>query len=441
MPTTEQMSTIENTIIDFIASDLRISKKLVTVSVKKGGMGMLNLHNFFTGLQCSWVRRCCTGIIDNWRKTIQESSDGNILTVSEGSLLPVLHPLPSCILSAFDNFKKCFYNHNDNFASSFLFGNPNLVKNRLVKTILDINFIPKNINNNASLCIQDLLAAEETILPRAALQERIGTVISIDNYEKLKTGVADSFKLAKKNKISVDMVKKNLSEFMRGFKKGSKPFRKYLDRATDNNIKLKQKTTVKTFFRLIGTNILSDPDLERFVSLWNLSFMPNRFREFILKFRSNLLGLNSRVAHFNANVNRSCTFCRYNNTVPCPDETFLHLFFECNATKSVLSRLKVDLLPELSNLGQDIEKNFWFTGKNFVSNKIDNIFLELLSGTTMYTIWQCKLKKTIPTFLKVTNDWDFFINNARALNQKLRIDMTANLHICREWDNIVSGRP
>jgi 2C-methyl-D-erythritol 2,4-cyclodiphosphate synthase len=41
MPTAEQMSTIENVIIDFIASDLRISKKQVTVSVKKGGMGML----------------------------------------------------------------------------------------------------------------------------------------------------------------------------------------------------------------------------------------------------------------------------------------------------------------------------------------------------------------------------------------------------------------
>jgi hypothetical protein len=248
-------------------------------------------------------------------------------------------------------------------------------------------------------------------------------------------------KIAKKNKILVDMVKRDLSEFMRGFKKGSKSFHKYLDRVTDNNIKLKQKTTVKTFFRLIGTQILPDPDLERFVSLWNLSCMPNRFREFILKFRNNLLGLNSRVAHFNANVNRSCTFCRYNNTVPCPDETLLHLFFECNATKSVLSRLKAELLPELSNLGQEIEKNFWFTGKNFVSNKIDNSFLELLSGATMYAIWQCKLKKTIPTFLKVINDWDFLINNARAFNQKLRMDMTINLHICREWDNTVSGRP
>jgi hypothetical protein len=99
--------------------------------------------------------------------------------------------------------------------------------------------------------------------------------------------------------------------------------------------------------------------------------------------------------------------------VPCLDETFLHLFFECNSTNSVLSRIKADLLPELTNLGPEVEKKFWFTGINFVTNRIDNSFLELLSGATMYAIWQCKLKKTNPTFLKIINDWDFLINNAR----------------------------
>jgi hypothetical protein len=193
---------------------------------------------------------------------------------------------------------------------------------------------------------------------------------------------------------------------MRGFRKGSKPFRKYLDRMTDNGIKLKQKTTIKTFFRLI--NILNS--------------------------------LNSRVSHFNANINRNCTFCRNTNAVPCPDETFLHLFFECDSTKSVLNRVKALLIPELINLGPEVEQKFWFTGTNFVSNKIDNVFLELVSGATMYAIWQCKLVKTNPTILKIINDLDHLINNAQALNQKIRIDMTLNLHICRNWDNIVSGR-
>jgi hypothetical protein len=227
---------------------------------------------------------------------------------------------------------------------------------------------------------------------------------------------------------------------MRGFKKGSKPFRKYLDRINDNSIKLKQKTTIKTFFRLIDIQILPDPELERFVSFWNLYCMPNRFREFILKFRSNLLGLNSRVSHFNANISRNCTFCRNTNAVPCPDETFVHLFFECDSTKSVLNHLKALLMLELINLGPVVEKKFWFTGTNFVTNKIDNVFLELVSGATMYAIWQCKLMKTNPTVLKIINDKDHLINNARALNQKIRIDMTLNLHICRNWDNIVSGR-
>jgi hypothetical protein len=61
-------------------------------------------------------------------------------------------------------------------------------------------------------------------------------------------------------------------------------------------------------------------------------------REFSFKFRNNILGINTRVSHFNRNVDRACMFCRITecNNAQLPDESFIHIFFECPSTKRVL---------------------------------------------------------------------------------------------------------
>jgi hypothetical protein len=56
------------------------------------------------------------------------------------------------------------------------------------------------------------------------------------------------------------------------------------------------------------------------------------------------------------------------------------LFYDCNVTKETISRVKTTLIPELIGVGTDREKKFFFTGTNFLTGKVDNIFIELLSA-------------------------------------------------------------
>jgi hypothetical protein len=49
----------------------------------------------------------------------------------------------------------------------------------------------------------------------------------------------------------------------------------------------------------------------------------------------------------------------------------------------------------------------------------------------MFSIWECKLQKTIPTVEKLENDVFFNMENIRKVSSALRSDILLNLHICR----------
>jgi hypothetical protein len=171
--------------------------------------------------------------------------------------------------------------------------------------------------------------------------------------------------LLKKNKyLSYDRGE-NVNNFLNRFKKGSKNFRKILNYRKNEKIKCAQNNKVKTFFRLIELPVPEEKSLHTLNNEWAINSYPVKLREFIFKFRSNVLGLNTRVSHFNRNVNRGCTFCTIEGPqnvhgndqlhvlpagrpdpvlappvlqapvrtpVPVPDEMFIHLFFDCPHT-------------------------------------------------------------------------------------------------------------
>ncbi len=94
---------------------------------------------------------------------------------------------------------------------------------------------------------------------------------------------------------------------------------------------LDKLTTTCTFFRLVGLEYTGNKNYEVNVSWWNFFFLPNRIRTFAFKFYNNILGLNTRTAHFIINPNRNCTFCSLRDG-SAVDESFLHLFFQCPTT-------------------------------------------------------------------------------------------------------------
>jgi hypothetical protein len=232
----------------------------------------------------------------------------------------------------------------------------------------------------------------------------------------------------------------NIETFLKRFKKGSKNIRKIFETHRSCRIKVNLRNNVKTFLRLIGTQDTANEILEVAISNWNTNFYPNDLREFIFKFHSNLLGLNTRVSHFNAEVSRGCTFCNISNEIPVPDETFVHLFFFCKHTQKLRSDFNRKCLYDLGLDNNEQNKNFYFLGTlpNVSNNK--NSFFMTVSRLFMYFIWKSKLAKNIPMINALLNEIYFQIGTYMKVNAQLREHMLINLHICRTWNAEAASR-
>jgi hypothetical protein len=221
----------------------------------------------------------------------------------------------------------------------------------------------------------------------------------------------------------------------------------------------------------------NEAQLEKLNCEWAVPVYPMRMRDFIFKFRSNLLGLNTRVSHFNQNISRGCTFCTaarrdraepgvipppppppgvpfqvpippapdpdpVPNIGPIPDESFEHLFFNCTITESALTGFFDKYFNEGHFPNILSKKKFLFTGTNWDTDIIDNFFLSTVAVILMFYIWECKLRKRLPTTEGMANDLFYNMENIRRASSTLRMHMAKvnNLLLCRIWTAEVSRR-
>jgi hypothetical protein len=115
--------------------------------------------------------------------------------------------------------------------------------------------------------------------------------------------------------------------------------------------------------------------------------------------------------------------------VNVPDETFVHLFFDCVVTSEVLKKCNNKyFMLEYNNAF----KKFIFTGIIPGLTKLNGFLMTMASATTYY-IWQCKLQKKSPSVQGLKNDIFFNVKNILRCNMRLRMDMDLNLPLCRFW--------
>jgi hypothetical protein len=77
----------------FVTASLRISKKYITVTTKKGGLGMINVGEFLSSLKCTWIKKCHRSKIDFWRKDIDQISNGYAINVTLEKIDLNIHPI------------------------------------------------------------------------------------------------------------------------------------------------------------------------------------------------------------------------------------------------------------------------------------------------------------------------------------------------------------
>jgi hypothetical protein len=329
---------------------------------------------------------------------------------------------------------------------SFLIGNPNITADRRTKLPVPTDYWSNAGNINPALyelTVSEFLTDTGNVKNSEEIREILGEDLSRERYENIKKIISGSLMLAEKQKIMTNYPGPvNILEFCQSFKKGSKPFRKIIEFAKNNRIKLRQIQKVKTFFNLINIPVLEENELEQFSSEWSFPYYIPKIRDFIFKFRSNLLGLNTRVSHFNANIDRGCTFCKKTVPVPnpVPDENFLHLFFECNKTKEVLNKFLNKYLFDFNCDTDEKKKLFVYTGTNCLTGSIDNRFIRALSVHFCFYIWECKLQKRLPMAESLYNDLFYSVENMRKASAMLQQASNLNLHICRNWAVEASSR-
>ena len=225
-----------------------------------------------------------------------------------------------------------------------------------------------------------------------------------------------------------------LSDFIVRFKKGSSPFRKVM---SNPNPALKRSVvkSLDTFARLTNCDI----DIDARATLlghWNSSLYPNRIRDFLFKFTSNKLPLNNRLSHFTPNIDRSCTFCKTRKLLPPPEETFLHLFWDCPYTQEIYHGFVAEFVPEIANITLDAQKTFWFTTYTTSQPPPPPIYAAARS-CLMFLLWENHNKKSCPSWHTLKIGLCFELSKIIQANHENNTGINCyNFSLCRQWTNL-----
>jgi len=231
-------------------------------------------------------------------------------------------------------------------------------------------------------------------------------------------------------------------------KKPGKKIRTSLVKKSRKTFKLDEQQFCKTFLNVTDTFFPGENTYGKRISFWNSPGLLNRIRTFAFKFYNNLLGINTRLSHFVQNQQRGCTFCVVNNNVNengiIPDETFSHIFYECDTVRGWHNRFILKYLPENYFRDDRERREFFFLGKVHDTDG-ENFFIHAAVLIFQYCIWESKLKKKIHSYntlelLFREIIYNFLRTNALARKSKAK----SNFKLCRSLCNgeyVRDGQP
>jgi hypothetical protein len=380
--------------------------------VDEGGLGLFDLSDFISALQCSWIKRCVQSINDNWRYRIALYGNGNpTLVVNDAIVRAGLGTVLNNIVDSFCKFKGKFSTIENNYLHMPIYCNASFGYGRGLMHKLDDQFFEINGDMAKRNSIIGLtwsnLTSNGRVLPRIEIQARLGLYFTDEKYLVLKT----AYRIATR-KYHKDVEKSHtMRQFICGFKKGSRNFRKVITRA-ENTINMAECRAVRTYLRTVDVETLSSRRASNIMSNWNKNFLPSSIRVFIFKFYNSMLGLNCRVSHFNPGINASCTFCDDRKLLPAPKETMEHLFYYCPLVHKLIIGFCTKYLrnPELDRVT--------FFTSDITEFEVKNNSLNIVLDIFRYVVWQYKLKKKYPTSLEFWPEFEYQLSTVTGSSQR-----------------------
>jgi hypothetical protein len=424
-PAPNVLISIQESLDTFALGGLQVSKERRYLPCEDGGLGLFDLKTFLHAQKCSWVKRAEHKTIDNWRFDLKSKSPNwDLSLIRRTEISQNENPILYNIVDSFCTMNEALTKKDENYKKSQIFLNPSFVRSKDDNNMLDIPFFTRQIFEGNYLRIRQLTFEDCFTDGKFKSLNQFGIIgLNLSNlvWLRLRNAITYAKKEMEKQTIA-KKESKSTRTFMYSFKKGSKKFRTVLTFNPNRNLDRPNLRTVNTFCVLTDTQVPDSEFLGKVLGLWNRSFLPNETREFLFKERNNCLALNNRTAHFLANVNEKCSFCRIINPETNQKENFRHLFFDCPVTRTALngflhlSRLRIrGNDPNLKNI-------FWYG----TTNENECLDLLLIFELFRYGLWKCKLRKLIPRSTEITKTVSSLLENILNIRPKIREKMESN---------------
>jgi hypothetical protein len=433
-PEPAQMDTIGTIIYTFIKGKLNVAKNRITIPVEYGGLGMIDLHEYLTALRCTWVKRAALRQEDLWSTCLSSSGVTKPDLFMPAMLCPKMFPVLSVFESAIGKFASAVLMTNNNIVKSRIKDNPVFGKkfkdNLFTRHIFEAE--PDQGAAFENLTVENILNGT-IIKTKAEIEASVQTNILVNTYTILHRAVSDLRSGGILQDVEGQTAPSKVLALLTKPKKGSRMYRNILTKARVT--KPVNMNIFKKFCTLTDTVLDHDRTLIKFNARWNLNGTSNKLREFTFKFCNNLLGLNSRVSHFNRLVSDDCTFCSLTRNFPAPRETFLHIFYHCPETSSTLVSFEQKYLDNLELDTAEKRRLFWFFGTTDKKLKTLKKFFSLTTSVILFYVWDCKLRKSKQSLASCLNFYFYHMEIVRKISPSLREEMTKiNLDLCRYWD-------
>jgi hypothetical protein len=122
-PSTDTVKKIQAVMNNYVIGSLRVAIDRLYTDPGRGGLGLIDLDQYLTGLHVSWIKKASHSTIDNWRTDLRSVTYGNPLIA--GAALPGIRNMPILrdLACDYEKFAKCFYNSEGNFKDAFVLQN------------------------------------------------------------------------------------------------------------------------------------------------------------------------------------------------------------------------------------------------------------------------------------------------------------------------------
>jgi len=385
------IKSISSVIEKFVKGNLKIGLQKFYDPIKNGGLGLFNVSDYLASQCCAWVRRS-SNMDDLWKRELLFTSYSTVFNLRSANIDSAKNPILKYIAKSYEKFLFNFTSFNENYLEAFIYDNPSLPLDANHNNYVKRNFFDREEfalykEQIHLLTIRNLVNPDLTIKTKENFEQQTGVFLPMQKFEKLcrlaNNAVAKHRKLDK-NEQKTDSVK----NFCMRIRKGSKRYRKIITGKIPAVI-----STNMTRYSEILDQVINLESSVRLNGQWGQSFLDNSTRTFIFKLHNNLLGINTRVAHFVRNHSRTCTFCTALRDPDDNPESILHLFFECEPVENMLVNFFEWL--RIRDFDQQISPRNYFQGFNMnCENK--NRVMDLITVIVKKYIWDCKQRFTVP---------------------------------------------